>query len=136
MVYIIHNKQAGRANDMRQTRPPHVCFSIMHGADTAWLNDVRRTCVSLHKFNSFPCWMRAVFECCGVTVWLGVRGASHTLWQNLLVLLVQSDVKIVYPHRSASSGNVLARSAPSGNTHTHTNRLNVVLYSLWHRFSL
>lgn len=43
------------SNDMRQTRPPHACFSIMHGADTAWLNDVRRTRVSLHKFNSFPC---------------------------------------------------------------------------------
>ncbi len=64
----------------------------------------------------------AVFECCGVSVWLRMRGASHTLLQNLLVLQVRSDVKIVYPRRPASSGHISACCAPSGNTHAHTDQ--------------
>lgn len=49
-----------------------------------------------------------------------MRGASHTLWQNLLVLQVQSDVKIVYPRRPASPEHISACCASSGNTHAQT----------------
>lgn len=135
MQYITILPQS--ASKWHATETPSSCvffFSIMHGAETAWLNDVRRTRVSLHKSNSFPCWMRAVFEYCGVSVWLGMRGASRNLWQNSLVLQVQSDVKIIDRHRPASSRHISVCCAPSGNT--CRNRPAVVLYSLWHRFPL
>lgn len=132
MVYItipLHNQQAQRDSEWHATDKPSSCvyFLIMHGADTAWLNDVRRTHVSLHKFNSFPCWMQAVFECCGVTFWFRIRGASHTLCQNLLVLQVQSDVKRAYISLLCTIRK-----------HTCTNRPSVVLYIyyIWHRFLL
>lgn len=79
---------------------------------------------AFHRINSVPSPVEcgAVFECCGVSVWLRMRGASHTLWQNLLVLQVRSDVKIVYPRRPVSSGHISACCAPSGNTHAQTDQ--------------
>ncbi len=131
-----HNQ---RLNDMSMTETPSSCvvfiFSIMHGAETARLNDVRRTRVSLHKSNSFPCWIRAVFEYCGSVCLTRDEGSvSHPVAKFI------GPASSEWREHNLSSQACVFRAYISLlctiRKHTCTNRPAVVLYSLWHRFSL